>query len=406
VVTALANLWANVPLLPFVVAFPDDARITQHPLLYRAALALSGATLVASFIIAGGAARGNEFLGSLILHRGGAIIGLIATVPALAILGTNYVRSQGADRQRLRWAVVGIAVSAAASVAIYQDIGETWQDLLFIATIAMPVMLAYAILHDHVIDLRIVADWAVLYGVVTVLLVFAFGTIHWAALRLLGEQHLADIVDLCAAVVLGFALERMHAGIVPLIERLIFRERHRARRYLSRLARRLPFAHSETVVRDSLVHQPVGLMRLAGAVLYVRDPLANLFRVTAQSGINNNLADLPLDDELVAFLRADPVVTRMQDVPLTKLKQFSLAIPVRVRNDVEAFVAYGIHEDGSDLEPAEVRLLEALGRGASAAVDHLESLRVKEENRELRRDVESALFRAAELERLIMGTII
>jgi GAF domain-containing protein len=73
-----------------------------------------------------------------------------------------------------------------------------------------------------------------------------------------------------------------------------------------------------------------------------------------------------------------------------------LAVPIIVRNQLEAIAMYGAHSGGEDFDSGEIRLLNELAIAAGAAFNHLEAERLREELMEVKRESES---RRLELQR-------
>lgn len=391
-VEALSNLWGTVAILPFVVAFPDDSRIARRPGLYRFAVALALGALAVSFMIAIGAVRGDVIGRTALGKNAGEIIALFATLPAMLVLIAVYVRSHGATRQRLSWALFGTSFAAAASLVSYFDVSDVVGTGALVTTIVMPITLAYAILRHHVIDIRIAFNRSVAVTLSTGALFIVIGVAHWAAGRIVEEQRFAEIFAIIVAIGLGFAVDRLHQYIEHFVDGVLFRERFDAQEYLGRSAEALAFAREEDIVRDAVIGKPVEKMRLSAAVLYRRDAADGNYRIVARAGSAATPDVLDAGDEIIRFLRAKPVPTKVRAASESRIGDFAMAFPISVRNDVEAFAAYGVHSDGSALDGTEIRLLERLAQGAAAAADHIENVRLRER-------LDRAEQRAAEVDR-------
>jgi hypothetical protein len=72
-----------------------------------------------------------------------------------------------------------------------------------------------------------------------------------------------------------------------------------------------------------------------------------------------------------------------------------LALPVLIRSHLAAVVLLGPHTSGEAFDPDELRSLNALCIGASAAFDHLEAEQRRIENESLRKVVEELGGRSA-----------
>jgi hypothetical protein len=83
--------------------------------------------------------------------------------------------------------------------------------------------------------------------------------------------------------------------------------------------------------------------------------------------------------------------------------QPTLAVAIAVRNDLRAVVLNGPHRRGDDLDPDEISFLAALAVDASAALDHVEAVRMREESVALANEVELMRVEHAALRADLVG---
>jgi hypothetical protein len=84
-----------------------------------------------------------------------------------------------------------------------------------------------------------------------------------------------------------------------------------------------------------------------------------------------------------------------------------VAIPVAVRRELVAFMIFGLHSNGIDLDPDEVQSLKSLMIPAASAFAHLEALElqktlaevqtVRKENELLRHELDGLLTRVGKV---------
>jgi ABC-type transport system involved in cytochrome bd biosynthesis fused ATPase/permease subunit len=88
------------------------------------------------------------------------------------------------------------------------------------------------------------------------------------------------------------------------------------------------------------------------------------------------------DHNLVRFLKAEERVVWLDEVRShldpENSRVYVLAVPILVRHELESFVLYGAHRNGTQIDPDEVRLLEELAREAARAYDHVDAVRTRE----------------------------
>ena len=307
--------------------------------------------------------------------------GELVWISAIAILAYTYARANPVERQRLRWAVVGMSCAFAAEV--FNNYGgvagapRVLTDAANALTIVMPASLAYAILRHRLIDVRFALNRALLYTGTTTALLAVMGFLDWATGRLVGDAHLSSAIEAGVAIGLGFVLNRLHQVLEGFVDRVLFRSRYRAETYLERVSASLPFATSERTVDDTLVREPLETLRLASAATFRHRDDGDYVRV-GSAGWDSGVPRLDRDDPLVRFLAAERANVWLEDVRHRVLGAPSgerapvLAVPVMSRNELVAFTLYGAHADGTQLDPDEVRLLDRLARAAASAYDHVE----------------------------------
>ncbi|MBV9269849.1 MAG: hypothetical protein JO165_02065 [Candidatus Eremiobacteraeota bacterium] len=308
----------------------------------------------------------------------------------------SYRREGGAGRQRLKWMIAALLISVPARFIdgwffpVYLSYGQ--HVLLISLQAVLPIAAAYAMFRKRVVDINFVISRTLLYGTLTAMLVAIFSLLDALLSHAFAASRVGFGIDITVALVLGFALNAAHGRIDSLIDRLVFRERHQAEQRLARSAAAIVHATEDEAVSSTLVRLPVEVLKLNGAAFYCRTDDA--FRRRAADG---ELARLPNavddNDQLVLCLRAELGPLRLEDVPLSQLHASRgpvLALPIAMRGELRAFVIYGAHRNGADIDPDEQRALVPLATNAAIAFDHL--------------DVEALRSRVASLEAMLAAT--
>ena len=101
--------------------------------------------------------------------------------------------------------------------------------------------------------------------------------------------------------------------------------------------------------------------------------------VTAVGWPAGTCNELKPGDPLVLQLSAEQGQMRLSDMhwPHTDLPKGAaeplIALPIIVRKSLAAILLYGAHEDATDIDPDEVKVLASLAVSAAAAYDHIEA---------------------------------
>ena len=159
-------------------------------------------------------------------------------------------RAQGADRWRVRWVSVALGVAFSGIVAelaliVVAHVRADWVGYLPLTMIAMPFGLGYAIVRHRVVDIGFVINRALVFGIVSAVVIVAFIVLEWALSTVFVKvSHVTSTsLELMLALVLGFSLRGIHGRVDAFIDDLFFRSRHENERALQDVRARGPVRH-------------------------------------------------------------------------------------------------------------------------------------------------------------------
>ena len=392
----LSTSVASTAFLVFAARFPDDAATGWRRKADSAApyifIALVIATLVSNYeyFVADSPSAVPVFLALTSAFIGLYILGFAALV-------TTYFGSAGSARQRTSWVIAGLAVSAVVLGAQALDVvTHFWPstavgvDALSLFNVAVPLTVAYAVLRHNILDIRFVISRALVYGVMTSLLVVVFALIDWIFVKQLENTGLGIVAEVGAAVGLGFWLNSLHHHVDQFVDSVFFRQRYLMEKRLARVAGALPHAVTADFVDETLVAEPHNALQLASCAVFRRIDDGQYVRTKSLGWSDDDCRTLDLNDPMLLQLVAGQVPLDLHDLrwPRTDLPDGAarpvLAVPVLVRRQLIDFALYGSRAVGEALDPDEVKSLNALASGASVAFDHIEA-------EELRRKVDAVV---------------
>jgi len=377
---ALTTVWGNfavLPLLPFVIRFPDN-RLTGFKQTFDNAVWIT----IAAYSVAWYKWEHGvyTFWGSTL----DVWLPLATFAMATFIVIKKYKYASPQVRQRFGFLVPGLIVSFVAYAIYFVPAVPRWlAEIIGFAVVVMPISVMYAVLKHRVLDINFVLNRALGYGILSVVVIAFVSLLDWGAGHLISEGRFATSVELLATIAIGFLLDRINHVIQNAVEFVFFRDRRAAEDYLRRVARALPYATEESAVTDGLVQTPVDALQLSAAALYRRSSDAKRFEGIATSR-ETTVAPPGFDENhlLVRLLESGEQRVWLEELrghlDREQAKHYVLAIPVTVRHELVSFVLYGPHRNGSQLDPEEVELLEELAREASRAYDHIEAVRIRE----------------------------
>jgi hypothetical protein len=376
----------NVGFLVFALRFPRQEvaglrslvnRMT--PFLFALLIGIGIATTILPFVFA---------VPSVFAVRLYVVLGAIVFAVGFVALLRTYARVRGLDRQRIKWVILGFAIGLPGFVlALLFDV-SSWPSFavpywfigaLLCLNLLVPITIAYAVIHHHVIDVSFVISRAVVYTVLTALLVAAFALIDFEIGQRLSSARLAVAIQVVVSIGFAFWLNAIHARINEIVDKTLFKRRHQAEKQLARIARALPHAQTSEGVDRMLVDEPVAALDLTAAALFRTNDDGKAILTRHQGWPDTSPTMLEADDSLLLQLTADqaPLDLReihwhREDLPVATARPL-LALPVTVRRRLAAFVLYSGHSGGEALDPTELRSIGSLAIGAAAAYDHLEA---------------------------------
>ncbi|HVA28336.1 MAG TPA: hypothetical protein VNF68_09155 [Candidatus Baltobacteraceae bacterium] len=382
VLTTFCGNFAVMPLLPFIIRFPDDRlsgfRKSVDNVVWVAIAAAFAAYAYQWFAIWSG--QGSPptvaFLNTW--------LPLITFVVATIMLVKKYKHASPEVRQRFGFLILGLVVSFIAYATYFvPGVPAALAQLIGYAVVAMPICVAYAVFRHRVLDINFVLNRTLTYGILSLFVIAFISLLDWSLSHVVSGERLTTGVELGVTIGIGFLLDRINKLIERVVETVFFRARRSAEQYLKRAASALPYATEESAVSDGLVQVPADALSLGAAALYRRSADGSRFEGVATS-MNTPIAPPGFERNhlLVRMLQSDE-----ERVWLDPLRShldaenasiYVLAVPVSVRHELVSFTLYGAHANGAQLDSEEVDMLEELAREASRAYDHIEAVRTRE----------------------------
>lgn len=366
----------GVTPLAFVVRFPSVGTDRDSIAAVKIANAVLIATTIA-FVLGGIVFAGVPAASfySTWLPAIGIFLGLAAAV-------WRYTVADDETRHRLAWVLLGISIANVSTAVILfgtadsGEIAKPWYAQgAEIASLLLPVTLAYAILRHHVLDLRFVVNRTVVFGIIAAFLVVAISLADWFVGHLVADSHTALAIEASIAVALGVLLRWIHATVEQVVDRVVFRSRYLAAERLERQIDALDYAECDATVDDTVALAASRTMNLASAAVFRRDHDEREFTCRCAFGWPQLTGIVGSDAFVVRAMRSGNALVDIAeesfDIPGSPSGDGKpyMAIPIATRHELRAFVLYGRHADGTTPDPTERALLVRLGHAAAAAYE-------------------------------------
>jgi hypothetical protein len=278
----------------------------------------------------------------------------------------------------LLMALAAVMVAQLTQIALYflfRDSNYAANPFVVVAQvfsgIIAPILFAYAILHDRVFDLGFALNRTLVYGVVSTILLVAFGLIEWAAGRLLPIHNLetSALLDGGIALSLFLVFHRVRNFADHLIEDLFFRRWRDNEQALRR-----------SVAEGAFIGKRSALLKALGQALVRFSGGAEMAIYLAQGGefirkeghLKEMDTRLDADEPTLVTLRAT-------HQPL-ELPSGTLALPMMQRARLTGVILVGLKPGGVGYRPDE---REVLAWSAQQIAIDLHVLQVEDLNSEV-----------------------
>ena len=291
------------------------------------------------------------------------------------------VRARGADRWRVRWVSYALGIGFCGIVAelalfVIGHVRADWVGYLPLTMVAMPFGLGYAIVRHRVVDIGFVINRALVFGIVSGVVIVAFIVLEWALSTVFVKvSHVTGTsLELLLALVLGFSLRGIHGRVDAFIDDIFFRSRHEAERALKTLAREIAYVTDPRVAVERAHEALVQRTGASGAAVYVvagREAL----RIDSAEGAAADRADV--DDPALVRMRSTRSPAALASI--TSAFAGDHAFPMCVRDAVTGAVVLGAKSNGEAYAPDEIATVETVVLALGNALDALQTAALKRE---------------------------
>jgi hypothetical protein len=373
-----AQIFSAYAALALAVTFPQRSSRGMRRFLERLNIWLLAVTL---------AVQAVAIVGSVVLPRPApawlAVVAAVATLAffgAIAVAFTLAIReASGADKQRVRWVAYSLGIGFAGPlitfvVALSHGPLDGIVAYLGFSLLAIPLGLGYAIVRHRVVDIGFVINRALVFGVVSGVVIVAFMVLEWALSSVFVKvSHVTSTtLELMLALVLGFSLRGIHGRVDTFIDDLFFRQRHENERALKTFAREVAFV---TDPRTALARTHAELAARTGA------PDVAFYAVAGRDALRIDTAEsaaqerVDVDDPALVRMRATRLPVALAD--LNTAFAGDHAFPMLVRDAVTGAVVLGAKANGEAFAPDELATVETVVLSLGNALDALQTAALK-----------------------------
>ncbi len=306
------------------------------------------------------------------------VITLFAGIVSLVI---RYRRSQGAERQQIKWFPYAVAMLPVALLG-----NDLFPDLSWliggVGVACMPLAIGIAVLRHNLYDIDFIINRTLVYGALTAVVVGIYVLVvgYLGVLFSTGGNLAISLVATGLVAVLFAPLrDRVQSGV----NRLMYGERDEPYIALSRLGRRLEGTLAPEAVLPVIVEDVARALRLPNVEIWLAD--GQVLRLGAAYG--GTFGDVPSDitvQDAGAVERMRRAPDGLQPAELGPSSEYgmalagrgaALALPLAHQGELVGALSVTPRAPGEDFSPADRLLLRDLAAQSGAAA-HAVSLTV------------------------------
>lgn len=302
------------------------------------------------------------------------VVSFVPPLAALVAFTDSFRHANPEERTRLKWlggsfflGFSGPLLLPAANVILGSRFTVLDQVLLESTLFILAIGLTYAILRRRVVDIAFALNRALVFSSLSAFIIAIFTGIEWLVGLLFVHisRPTSFLVEVGAAVIIGFSLRPLHAKIDHLIDRVFFAKRHVSERALQHLASEVQFIRERAVLgervgRDLRLHLEASFVSI-----YFRQGREHDFHVLHSTGSVESFIDADDDAAVALAAREAPIHLHQFQTQISG----ELAIPLAVRKSLTGFLVLGEKKTGEAFAPDEIEQLRSLaGHIATALV--------------------------------------
>lgn len=279
---------------------------------------------------------------------------------AVALIGLIIGWRKSRQELQKRYAIMTVAIAMviacdimfAVQNLLYGGFGSASYRAWYITaewlSAAGHLLFAYAVLRDKVIDLGFVVNRAVVYGVISAILLVAFGITEWAIEHFIPIESREKSALIDAAIALGIYLvfHRVRDAVERFIERLFFHKWHANEEALRRFVREADFVNAPEALLTAFAGELTRFTLGATCTLYLRG--GDSFVARGGESVDDN-------DAAVVAMRARHNAVEPGTLPSSL--PAALALPMSHRGVLFGFAALSARPDGASYRPDETEVL-------------------------------------------------
>jgi len=326
-------------------------------------------------------------LGSINVVRAIHLLGF--GIPLLLLIGA-YGRATPLNQARIRWVLFSMLGLVATYLLNFLP-GNVTVDPVVINIVAIVLSaasftgFAYAVLKHQLVSLQFVLNRALVYGLITSLVVGVFAALLSFLERTAFNTETNSVAVMVVILLLGMGMNALKRTVDAYINKWFFRHRHRAEESLAQFARTCAYVEDPEKLLDLTADELFRHGTPQALAIYLTEPGKAGAKLVRQRGVGSYANHLDIDDLGFLRLRAGDLEVDLHGIA-SSLGTEGNVYAFTVRGQVLGFIVLGSRP--AEAYTSEERRLFALVAHQVAVALH--ALRLEEEHRLLRELAEGA----------------
>jgi HD-GYP domain-containing protein (c-di-GMP phosphodiesterase class II) len=289
------------------------------------------------------------------------------------------------QRNRIRYLMIGFAITILAAATNYTKLGKYPIDIA--ANGLTAILIAYAILRHHLLDLRVVIRLGLLYSITTAI----FSTIYFLIISLVlnAFQLLTGktvfIVSILVGTLSAILLSPLRNLAQAWIDRIFYRDKYNAEKMLQRLSQTTTSLLDIKKITHLILSEVINTLHIERGVILIKNIESGDFQVIAEIGEIKHFrsgfrADHPIvtwmsnQNQLLSYneLAIRPSFKSMWQEEKEELERFKaeLFLPLNTKGDLIGIIVLGNKLSSQPYTQDEQLIFSTLANQTAVAIEN------------------------------------
>jgi hypothetical protein len=301
------------------------------------------------------------------------VVGLLALV-------ATFCRERGAERNRVAWIIAGLTIAFGAYVTVYlTDPGAnvytgnnlaagypSWLAIIPLFEVALPLTVAYAVIRHHALNVGLVANRTLVYGLFACAGFAAFALLDLLATKRFARNQFEIGLDVAIALAIGLSFQFVHPRTIRLIDRVFLPERYHSAIALEKLRNSLSLIRGLENAPNRAVETVAKELMLSSLAVFKKLSDGGFVRFAAAGWPKDSAWHIFAGDQLVQSFGSstrvrsiDAAATEQLRIPLERDRP-SAVVSLSPQTAGESLLLIGVHINGRRPDRDEVRGIASL----------------------------------------------